>query len=158
MEKIINIDIVDIKDLTEKFDNNKVSKDLINYIIDETLNYKKYDNIKININSYLNEKIDILKLIKEGIKYQYIQSLNTHFHNSLIQIIYLIIGAFALFLSSILEGEIFQEVILIGGWVLIWTLSEMILFSDVKERKKRKALRKLLNSKIELNKNKKVLE
>ena len=148
MEKIINVDLVDIKDLTEKYDKNKISSHLINYIIDEGLECRMCDDIKIIINNRLKKEIDVLKLMTEGFKNQYHQSLNTYFHNSLIQIIYLIIGAFALFLSSILKGEIFREVILIGGWVLIWNLSEMILFSDVKERKKRKVLKKLLNCEI----------
>ena len=41
---------------------------------------------------------------------------------------------------------IFKEIILIGGWVLIWEMIELEIFSDVKEKRKRIILKKILNS------------
>ena len=64
------------------------------------------------------------------------------------QLIYLIIGILSLVLSSLIKENIFKELILISGWVLIWSMIEIEIFSDTELKRKRKILKQLLNSEI----------
>lgn len=63
----------------------------------------------------------------------------------------MLLGILLLFLSTVIRGMfIFEEVFLIIGWVPIWEAVDIELFSDVKEKKKRNALKKLLESNLEI--------
>ena len=144
MEKVIEIDLICNDDLYEKYNRKIVSNDLVNYIITSAYNTKKKDKIKIIINNSIG--ISSVSLIKEGLKKEYEKSYLIYYKNNIVQIIYLLIGIIALFVSSIMDGNIFKEIILIGGWVLIWEMIELEIFSDVKEKRKRIILKKILNS------------
>ena len=144
MEKVIEIDMICNDDLYEKYNRKIVSNDLVNYIITSAYNTKKKDKIKIIINNSIG--ISSVSLIKEGLKKEYEKSYLIYYKNNIVQIIYLLIGIIALFVSSIMDGNIFKEIILIGGWVLIWEMIELEIFSDVKEKRKRIILKKILNS------------
>lgn len=139
MEKVIEIDLTCNDDLYEKYNRKIVSNDLVNYII-TSANTKKKDKIKIIINNSIG--ISSVSLIKEGLKKEYEKSYLIYYKNNIVQIIYLLIGIIALFVSSIMDGNIFKEIILIGGWVLIWEMIELEIFSDVKEKRKRIILKK----------------
>ena len=144
MEKVIEIDLTCNDDLYEKYNRKIVSNDVVNYIITSAYNTKKKDKIKIIINNSIG--ISSVSLIKEGLKKEYEKSYLIYYKNNIVQIIYLLIGIIALFVSSIMDGNIFKEIILIGGWVLIWEMIELEIFSDVKEKRKRIILKKILNS------------
>lgn len=146
MEKIIAIDIINEDDLLEKYNKKKVSKDLISYIIESTPSFKNKDTFKIKINNRI--KTSCVQLIIDGLKEEYQKSVNTHRRNNIIQIIYLLVGIIVLSISNIIEKVIFKEIVLIGGWVLIWSMVELEIFSDTSGRRKRRVLKKLLNSEI----------
>ena len=71
----------------------------------------------------------------------------------LIQILYLILGVVILFVSTLINDEVFKEVILIIGWIFIWTMMELEIFNDKNIIKRRKIIRKLISSEIVENKN-----
>lgn len=150
MEKTIEIDIVNEDDLFEKYNKNKVSKDLINYIIESIPRFKKKDILKIKINNRVKESC--IPFIIDGLKEEYQKSVNAHYYTNIVQTIYLLVGIIVLSISTIIEKVIFKEIVLIGGWVLIWSMVELELFSDTSGRRKRRILKKLLNSKIVENK------
>ena len=150
MQKI-EIDIIDKKDLLEKFNTKKVSKDLINYLIDTTSDIKKEDKVTIIINNYLGDE-NLIRLIKEGLKAEYEKCLKKHFVTDLRQFLYFILGIIAIFVSTLFETEVLHEIILIGGWVLIWEMVELEIFTDRDNYKKRKILKKLLESEFIENK------
>lgn len=150
MEKRIEIDLLELDDLLERYNRKKVSHNLIEYIIKETPNFKKNDNLKIIINTKI-KNIDCVSLIKEGLKEEYHNSLKKHFYNDIIQIIYLIIGIATLFVYTLIKESIAKELVLISGWVFIWSVVELELFSDSEGRRKRRILNQLLNSEIEVN-------
>ena len=58
-------------------------------------------------------------------------------------------GIFFIFLSYQINNEIWKEIFLISGWVPIWEMIELELINDVKDRKRKRILLKLINSKIE---------
>lgn len=151
MEKIIEIDILETNDLLEKYNRKKVSKDLINYIIESIPHLKKDDVLKLVINSKI-EKIECIPIIMEGLKKEYDNCLKRHIYNNIVQIIYLMVGVIMLFLATLIEGTVLKEIILIGGWVFIWAMVEIEIFTDTKGFRKRRILRKLLNSEMIENK------
>ena len=150
MEKIIEIDLLELDDLLERYNRKKVSLSLIEYIIKQTPNFKKNDNLKIIINNKI-KGIDCVSLIKEGLKEEYNNNLKKHFYNDIIQIIYLIIGVAILFVYTLIKESIAKELVLISGWVFIWSVVELELFSDSESRKRRIILNKLLLSEFVVN-------
>lgn len=151
MEKTIEIDITNEDDLFEKYNKKKVSKDLINYIIESTPRFRNKDTFKIIVNSTITNKC--ADIILDGLKEEYKKSVNVHYRTNIVQTIYLLVGIIVLSISTIIEKVIFKEIVLIGGWVLIWSMVELEIFSDTSGRRKRRILKKLLNSEmIELKK------
>lgn len=151
MEKIIKIDLVNEEDLYEKYNKEHVSKDLINYLVEKVSHFSSNDVVKIIINNNIKNK-DVITLIQEGLKNFYHESIIKSNQNNILEIIYFILGIIALFISTLLERTIFKEIVLIWGWVLIWEMIELEIFSDIRDRKKRKILKKLLNSEMIENK------
>jgi len=147
MKRIIEVDLIDEDSLFEKFNKRQISTELIDYIIKEVGILKQGDDIKIIINNYLSIS-NTKNLIKNKISDEYSQTILKYQHNIYIQIIYLIIGIVSLVLSSLIKDNIFKELILIGGWVLIWSMIEIEIFSDTELKRKRKILKQLLNSEI----------
>ena len=150
MEKIIEIDLYDEDDFYERYNRKKVSKSLINYLIDETKSNLKKEKIKIIVNSFLDKNIDCKSFIIEGIKDEYNKSYKKQFYISTNQFFYLILGIIVIFISTLISAQVIREVVLICGWVLIWAMAELEIFSDTEGRKRRKILKKLLNSSIEV--------
>lgn len=146
MKKIIEIDIMELDNLVEKYNREKVSKELLAYIIEASNHFSKNDSVKIIVNNHTMEKNKCIPLIIAGLKDEYDKSRQRHIRTNLLQIIYLIAGLIALSISTQIGIEIIREVVLISGWVLIWTIIELEIFSDVAERKRRKQLKNLLNS------------
>ncbi|MBQ8234229.1 MAG: hypothetical protein IJZ36_01435 [Bacilli bacterium] len=139
----ITIDISSIDDVYEKYNKNEVSKELINYIIEKCYNEK---NIKIVINNKLD--IKITPLIYKGLENEYNRIYLKYKKNNIIQIIYLILGIIILGISSIISENVISEVILVTGWVFIWSVVELEIFTDTTGRKKRKIIKKILKSEI----------
>ena len=48
--------------------------------------------------------------------------------------------------SSIIKFDVLKEVVIIGAWVLLWDAVEIEIVDDIINRKKKKALEKLLSS------------
>ena len=146
--KEINIYIKNKEDFFLKYDNSKISKELINYLIESTiLNTKN----KIIMHSSLD--IDYKKYIIEGLEEELEHNLENKKRTNHLQILLIFLGMFFLCLSVIFKDfEIWHEVILIGGWVPIWEAIDIELFRDSKERKKRYILNNLLKSEIEVKK------
>ena len=138
----ITIDISSIDDVYEKYNKNEVSKELINYIIEKCYNEK---NIKIVINNKLD--IKITPLIYKGLENEYNRIYLKYKKNNIIQIIYLILGIIILGISSIISENVISEVILVTGWVFIWSVVELEIFTDTTGRKKRKIIKKILKVK-----------
>ena len=147
MKKIIEVDLIDEDSLFEKFNKRQVSNELISYLIKEVGILKQSDVITIIVNNYLSIS-DVKTLIKNKLSDEYNQTILRYQHNVYIQLIYLIIGISSLVLSSLIKENIFKELVLIGGWVLIWSMIEIEIFSDTELKRKRKILKQLLNSEI----------
>ena len=150
MKKEIKIDIEDRDDLLEKFNENKVSREVIDYIIREAMIIEKDKEIEIVINKGKAIVAEECKeLIKKGLKDEYKRSLEIQRENNIKQLYFLVLGAILLFLSiKIKQVGILKEILLISGWVPIWEMVKIELFPDVQERIKRKCINRLLKSEI----------
>lgn len=149
MEKIIKIDLSDKNDLLDKYNSNKISDELIKYIENFHRFVSKKDKIKIIINKKCDIEQNCTELITGALKEEYIKSLKIKRLNNIKQISLFIIGALFIFLSTIVtKAEIWREILLIVGWVAIWEMVDLELFTDTEEKRKRKVLEKLLQSEI----------
>ena len=152
MKKVIEIDLNSKEDLLEKYNNKRISKDLIEYLINETYFINKKDNIVIQINNNIKTDIDIVKYLTNGLKDEYESNIKIHLKNDIIQIILFFLGIFFLFLSTqIHSSDIWKEILLIGGWVPIWEMIDLELFDDFRGNKRKRIIQKLLDSEIIIN-------
>lgn len=149
MEKILEIDINDKEDLFEKYNEKKISKELIKYIIDNTPKFKKDDKIKVIINNNLKDKMFVSELIKKELDSEVARNEYKFTYNNRKQIVYFISGVAALVLSTFINVEILEEIILIGAWVVLWNMVELEIDDDINYIKKKRILKKILNSEFE---------
>ena len=126
-----------------------VSRDLIDYIVRTVMFFDKKDSIKIIFNDSLNEDVNYIELLKNTIRDEYNYSLRKNHYNNVMQIIYLLLGIIIIFVSTIVDSNlVFKELLLIGGWVLIWEMMELFMFTDLEEKRRRKILKRLLSCEI----------
>ena len=134
MKKILEIDLVSVDSLFEKYNRRQISKELIDYMV----------------NNQVKNDSDIIKIIKQKLLDEYDKTILKHQNNIIKQLIYFLIGITALFFSTLIQDTIFKEIVLIGGWVLIWYMVELELFSDMELRKRRRVIKRLLESEIKV--------
>ena len=152
VEKIIEIDINNKADLLEKYNNTKISKELIEYLINESSYINKKDNIIIKINNNTKLDLDIVLSLKKALEEEYNNTIKSHIKNDIVQIIFFFLGLFFLFLSTkITSSNIWKEILLIGGWVFIWEMIDLELFNDFRGRKRKRILQRLIASNIIIN-------
>lgn len=147
--KIITVDIDKKSDLIRKYSDKKVSKELLEYLIDRIDDYKWNDKVKIVVNKRSSIEENSIRFIKDGLKVEHKNSLKERDETNLKQIWLLCMGILLIFLSTkIPDTLIWKEVLLITGWVPIWEMMEMELFPDAVGRKRRKCIKKLLKCEI----------
>lgn len=148
MKKIIEADILERDDLFERYNMDQISKSLIDYIINVTPDLKRKDKLKIIINNKFDANIDIIKPLRKAFKDEYDKSYKKHLKINLFQTIYFILGLFILLLATKIDVDVFREIISICGSVLIWTMVEMEMFSDMDERIRRIKLKHIIAGEI----------
>ena len=147
MEKIIEADILDLDDFFEKYNKELVSRDLINYILENAKDSLDSDKIKIVLNKKIKKELG--DILRNSFLVEYKKMEKEHFNNNKKQVIYFLIGIVMLVISRILNDRaLIEELFLIGGWVLIWQTVEIEFFKDTSNHKKRKLLKKLITSEI----------
>lgn len=145
MKKVIRVDLDDETELFEKYDSTIASRDLIDYILESAKEASKKDKIKIEIYKK-NISEDSIRIIKEGLKAKYKRNTHHKRTNDIKQIFMLLGGALSLAVATLIKETIFNEIALIGGWVLIWETIESNIFDDSKTKMENKLIEKLLKS------------
>ena len=146
MKKKIEIDIIDIEKLVDTYNIYQLNKELLNYIIRKALSVEDKEEIEIIINN--KTEVSATKLIKEGLEEELVKSKIRHNRINKQQLIYFLLGIISIFLTLFINIEVIDEIILIGGWVFIWSTIELEITADYNELRKRKIIKKLLNSTI----------
>lgn len=146
MEKILEIDLDSTEDLFECYNKKKVSRNLIQYMVDAMPRLKKNDTLKVVINNRIKGNVKCAELIKKAIDDACARN-DFRFHlTNMKQIWFLILGVIALLVASIVDWEILKEIVIIGAWVLLWDVVEMEIVDDINNRKKKRILKKILSS------------
>ena len=146
--KNIIVNLNSKNDLYEKYSNG-LSRDLVNYLVREA----KYadSNIKITINT--NLEVDNLEMfVKRGLEEAYKETKKIDKIHNIKQFMFFIIGLVFLILSTMGLFSILKEIIIIAGWVAIWEVVDISLNVDSELKLSRTLIRKLINSKFEINK------
>ena len=153
MSKQIEVDLVNFEDVFEKYNSKLINKNLINYIINEVNFFDKDETVEIIFhNKSKVAKDKYMPLIKKSLKEEYDKCLKEIDYNNIRQLIYLLIGVVLLFISAFIgKYYVFQQIFLIGGWVLIWETIEIEMFADTELKKRRIILKKLLKSQMSEN-------
>ena len=150
MEKEIKVDISSREELLERYNDSKVCRDVVEYIIKEAMLVEKNKKIKIVVNkdnAVINENCK--ELIINGLRDEYKRSLERQHDNNIKQIYFFIMGSILIYLSfKIKNVQVWREILLISGWVPIWEMVKIELFPDVEGRIKRRIINKLLKSEI----------
>lgn len=146
MKKTIIVDLNNKDDIFEKYNNQKVSKDLIRYLILSVSRFKRKDMVKVIINNNCEYTGNCIELIKRALLEECSNNDHKFKLNNLKQLFFFIFGAAALGLSTLVKGEVIKEIILIGAWVFLWDMVELEIDDDMSNRKKMRILKKLLAS------------
>lgn len=155
MKNIIEINIQNFDEITEKYNTNELSDDLAKYIFNHAMAIPIIQNPEINVKSNEElsdeEKDKLSDMIHRhfGLEVQKSIIMSTYKRNY--QILLFLIGLFLITLSNlgfILKMSTIHELFLIFGWVAVWELIYDGLFTNYKAKIKRKRYKKLSNVKI----------
>lgn len=151
MEKILKIDLYEQSDFFDSYNRENVSKRLIDYMIQELMYIDNDDTVRVIIDNKCGLEVNCIEMINNGLNLEYNKNLRNFKLTNIKQFILMIVGILFLFISAIIKNNfVFQEVFLIIGWVPIWEAINIELFNDIKDKRRRKILKKLLLSNFEL--------
>jgi len=150
----IEIELKDKKDFVSKYNNNRISNELYNYIKEESklLNIKEQFNIEIKPQFKMTDEekellaLNIKKTTSEEIKdLEYIEK------KVLIkELLFLMIGIIITFFWFVVrKSEFISEIILIIGWLFVWEAVKKLVFSKVENRLNIKRLKQIVKSDID---------
>lgn len=143
MKKVININLDSEEDLKEKYNSNVVSRDLINYILDQAHFINRKDELEIIVNKNFGE--DCVGSIKTGLRNEYLKASKETRFNNIKQITFLLLGLICLIIYAFLDNiEVVSEILLIGGWILMGEAIEIQLFTDPLIKRNKMILKKIL--------------
>lgn len=150
----LKIELKDKKDFVSKYNSNRISSDLYNYLKDEIKLTTIKENIKIeikpefkmsdeekellalNIKKTCKEEIDDIKYLEERILLK--------------ELLLLLIGSIIIFLCFLVKNSAFiSEIILIIGWLFIWESLYSIIFRRTKNKILKERLKSIIKSDID---------
>ena len=154
MNKKIEIYLNELEDYKNKYNKNRISSELFDYILEEikTINIKEKIEIDIYTNNFkLNdkEKEELALIIKTT--YQDDSNDLIYIDNTLTfkELIMLLIGVIVIIIYFIFHNSpIISEIILIIGWLIIGEALERLFFSKTEARYKIKRRNQIIKSKI----------
>lgn len=156
MKNTIEININNYEDVIEKFDIDKLSNDLANFIYNQYMALSLRKGVEINVKTTcnLNEKQEeeLVNMIHKHFGLEVQKSIITFKYKIKYKVLLFLIGVLLIAFSNlnfISELSTIHELFLITGWVAVWELIYDGLFVDYKEKIKRKRYKKL--SKVKVN-------
>lgn len=136
------------------FNENKLSQDLSNYILEECKGLNYSDELEIHIKTKFDitreEKVNIINMIRSNYGIDVRENVIYMDHLIKKNILLFIFGCLFIAYSFFIEdaSATISEIILIIGWVGIWEVVYSIFFSEYKKRMQIKRLKQLANSRI----------
>jgi len=155
MRNTIEINLKNFEEITEKYNNNKLSEELARYIFSQCMAIPVNQNPEINIRTNFElteeQKNNIVDMMHRYFGLEVQKSIIVATYKRNYQILLFLIGLFLITLSNlgfILKLSTIHELFLIFGWVAVWELIYDGLFTNYKENIKRKRYKKLSNVKV----------
>lgn len=153
MNNIIQIELNNKKDYINKFNNNRISKELHNYILNEIKSINLKDKITLEIQSKFEIKEEEQKNLVKMIKLTYkddLDELKLYEKKQMKRAIFLMLIGIIILLTYYLSNNLFfvSEFILIIGWLIIWESANVLLFSKNDNKVKQKRRKQLIHSNI----------
>lgn len=158
--KHIEIDIMinSKEDVINKYNKNKLSQYLSEYIYRECFGTPLKRHISLNIKSKnklsINEQNDIVNIIRSNYGHLISENLIYLKHDKIRALFLFIIGILLIIISKIIRSTnelILSEVLLVIGWVSTWEATYNFIFDDSKRRIKIKRYKKLTKCRINFN-------
>lgn len=155
MIKIIEIDLDSKLEYLNKYDDNMISEELLNYVLDTFDNVKNNVvlQIKFNYNATNKELLKIENLMKKSFLIELDNIKKKLKKQRVIDLLLLLWGMLVLviyFFMKNYEFVLLTELLMITSWVSLWKFVENILFDRRLLIIKKKKYEKLINAKIEL--------
>jgi len=146
--KKLDIYLENKEDLVEKYNKEHVSNELIKYILSQIEYVDEKDRYELYLH-VTKETKNCADMIKKGLKEEYNKNLKKSKITNIKQIILILISIIILLFSTLVNAEnILHEIIIIIGWVPIWEAVELEIITDARESRRRKILKKLMQSHI----------
>lgn len=152
----INITIDNLDDITNEFNNTKLSDELSNYIYNECKGNSLKENIKINIHTSKQftdeEKEKIVDMIRSNYGIDIKENMLYIKYTNIKGLILFFVGIFLICIYNFLnnfELAWIPETLLIISWVVIWEAVYNFIFLETQKRIEIKRLKKLTNCKID---------
>lgn len=141
----IEINLQSESDALNTYNTNIISESLNNYIL-RTLEHKELNNnLTITITGTKNEQIKTIIKSYYKEKYLYLKKIDNL--DNYIRLILFIIGVIAILISKQFTN-VFSEIFLISGWVVIWEIVYDILFNEIKRKRETRIYKSLANAEI----------
>lgn len=152
MKNIINIHIQSKDDYKNKYNQNILSYQLSNYILEETKGINVKEKIKFNITSDFDMKIqernDLIDMIRNNFGADIGEIINQSKKQQLANILLLLISSILIILSSIISIQILAQFILILGWILLGEAICNFLYKNIDYKYQVSRRKQIVNAKI----------
>lgn len=154
-ETVIEISFDEKDDYINQFNQQKLSSDLSNYILEEcrgkSLSNRITLNMKIKFKITEIEKEELVRMIHGNYKTDLEEYIIILKHSSLKKFIVFLIGIALIYLAyfnSIISSEVIKEIILIIGWVAIWEAAYTWFFESSRNKIRKKRLKQLAKCRV----------
>ena len=149
----INIKINSIDDITNNFNDNKLSDELGKYIYDECLGTPLSKTPILNFNfkdmPKKGEQEKIVDMIRSYYGLEIKEEMMHMEYNNIKMSFLIVLGVIFILISNLLSSIFWlEEVLLIIVWVLIWEVVYDLVFEETKKHIKIKRFKKLTKCKI----------
>lgn len=147
MEKRLEIVIKNEEDVFDKYSNDKLNEELVNYIAQNAPKLRKNETIFLTIKNETKKKYK--EAIEKGLKLEQLKYHKWQYLKDIAQLIFIVIGVVLLYLATVFDREVISELFSIGGWVFIWFVCESEIVEETRRRKKYNLIDKILVGTIE---------
>lgn len=156
-ENIIEIYLNDRNDYKNVFNNNKLSYELSNYILEESKSLSTKQKIKFIVSSSFDmddkDKNEFVDMLRENFGTDVSEIINIKRKENISNFISLLIGIVLLIIYCIDFKTVFlSELILIIGWGFLWESIYNFFFKGIKTRLMITRRKQIISGKIEFKK------
>lgn len=153
----VKINIKNKEDYKNKYNENELSSELKQYILDHVKSKNTKQNIKLDIATDFKmdekEALNLTYMIRRAFGLDVSEIMNISKKRSLKSLFAFILGTiFLLIYSFVPKQYVVTEIILIIGWVLIWESTYNFLFKNIETKLMITRRKQIIKSKIEINK------